>query len=134
MLDASGHFSVSLSKFDDAILAQRAKSFGACIIDLDFSDCGGIAMLGALRRESSASPAARAVGWTTLGHLWRGDPVTPCSTRSWRSKRQCERFWRRCEGLLVRRVMNPLTRLRQRRLANNAFNQVGALNDIAVAL
>lgn len=76
MLDVSGHFSVSVSNLDDAILAQRAKSFDAYIIDLDFPDCGGIAVLGALRKESGASPAARAIGWTTLGHLWRGRPVT----------------------------------------------------------
>lgn len=76
MLDVSGHFSILVSNLDDAILAQRAKAFDAYIIDLDFPDCGGIAVLGALRKESGASPAARAIGWTTLGHLWRGRPVT----------------------------------------------------------
>lgn len=75
MLHASGHFSMSVSNLDDAILAQREKSFNAYIIDLDFPDCGGIAVLGALRRASSASPATRAIGWTTLGHLWRGRPA-----------------------------------------------------------
>jgi DNA-binding response OmpR family regulator len=75
-LDAAGHFSNVVFTWQDAVLAQRAKSYDAYIIDLEFPDCGGIAMLGSLRREASAGPGARAIGWTTFGHFWRGLPIT----------------------------------------------------------
>jgi DNA-binding response OmpR family regulator len=75
-LDAAGHYSTVVFNWQDAVLAQRAKSYEAYIIDLEFPDCGGIAMLGSLRREASAGPAARAIGWTTFGHFWRGLPIT----------------------------------------------------------
>jgi DNA-binding response OmpR family regulator len=76
MLDAEGHISTVVFNWQDAILAQRAKSYDAYIIDLEFPDCGGIAMLGSLRREASSRPSARAIGWTTFGHFWRGLPIT----------------------------------------------------------
>ena len=76
MLDAEGHISTVVFNWQDAVLAQRAKSYDAYIIDLEFPDCGGIAMLGSLRREASSVPSARAIGWTTFGHFWRGLPIT----------------------------------------------------------
>jgi DNA-binding response OmpR family regulator len=76
MLDAEGHISTVVFNWQDAVLAQRAKPYEAYIIDLEFPDCGGIAMLGSLRREASSGPAARAIGWTTFGHFWRGLPIT----------------------------------------------------------
>jgi DNA-binding response OmpR family regulator len=75
-LDAAGHVSTVVFNWQDAVLAQRAKSYDAYIIDLEFPECGGIAMLGSLRREASAGTAARAIGWTTFGHFWRGLPIT----------------------------------------------------------
>ena len=63
-----------VSNMNDAAVAQRAHSFEAYFIDLEFPDCGGIGVLGLLRGEAGKGHVARAIGWTTLGHLWRGRP------------------------------------------------------------
>lgn len=71
MLRAAGHSCCVASTLADAMAAGYMGWFDAYVIDLDFCECGGPAVLGALRREEMGLHAARAVGWTASPDLWR---------------------------------------------------------------
>lgn len=71
MLCAVGYSCCVATTLSEAMAAAYMDWFDAYVIDLDFGECGGPAVLGALRREEMGVHAARAVGWTASPDLWR---------------------------------------------------------------
>ena len=71
VLWALGHSCAVAWSLEEAVNAARLDWFDAYIINLDLGECGGPAVLGALRREEMGIHAARAIGWTAVPDLWR---------------------------------------------------------------
>ncbi|QBE66424.1 response regulator [Pseudoduganella lutea] len=67
ILPVNGHTATAALILEEVIAARRERMFDAYIIDLDFINCGGPAVLGSLRREGEA-PRSRS------GHRMDGFP------------------------------------------------------------
>jgi len=70
-----GHAATVAFSLEDAIAARRERLFDVYLIDLDFLECGGPALLGALRRAEGLGCPARAVGWTAAPDAWWASPL-----------------------------------------------------------
>jgi len=75
MMKLLGHEAVAAFSLREAVDARRSGHFDACVIDLEFPDCGGLALLGSLRRAEGAGWRARAIAWTASPDLWRARPA-----------------------------------------------------------
>ncbi len=70
-----GHVATMVYDLGEAVTARKEGLFDVYLIDLDFSDCGGPALLGALRHGERRGRMARAVAWTAQEAAWRSRPV-----------------------------------------------------------
>lgn len=70
-----GHAATIVANLAEATAARRGSLFDAYVIDLDFADCGGPALLGALRHAERGGTMARAIAWTATEASWRRCPV-----------------------------------------------------------